>query len=171
MSNDEFTREDEHEVNKNIEEEEVDTDTTTDTTTDSPADEGDENIDWKAEALKYKAIANRKAKQVQSAKNSPAERDLEAPSGDELRLIAQGMDQEDIEKLKVLSKGLGVSLLEATKDDIFIAYKDKRDKERKAKQASLGASKGSATYQEKNTIKSGMTAEEHRAAWKETLNR
>jgi len=85
---------------------------------------------------------------------------------DELKLIARGLSDEEIEQAKVIAKGKNISLPEATKDPLFTIFqKDLKDKERKEK-AKLGASKGSGETEEKSEIKSGMTREEHQEVFK-----
>lgn len=86
---------------------------------------------------------------------------------EELKLIARGLSDEEIEQAKVIARGKGVSLAEATKDPLFLIYQgDLAEKERKEK-ARLGASKGSGeSPQGGPEFKSGMTRDEHREEWK-----
>lgn len=161
MQNDEYTPEfelDENQINmEETVEETVETE-----------DQETEQVDWKAEALKYKAIAMRKAKQV-AVKPEPKQTTLETNylTREEGILIAKGMDDEALNQLKVIAKGKGVSLLEAEKDPLFTTYFEKVQKEKRAEQAKLGASKGSAYKETKAEFKPGLTREEHMALWKE----
>lgn len=134
-----------------------------DETTDQEADE----VDWKSEALKWQAIAKRKAKQVATkpeVKQTLTE--TNTLTRDEVILIAKGHDDETLNQLKVIAKGKGIPLLEAEKDPLFVTYFEKVQKDKRADQAKLGASKGSAFKQEKPSFKPGLTREEHMALWK-----
>lgn len=167
MQNDEYTPELEQDENEIQEVEE------TVYTEESTDDQNTDSVDWKSEALKWQAIAKRKAKQV-SAK--PEQKTLETNinnnylTREEGILIAKGMDDELITQLKAIAKGKNISLLEAEKDTLFQALFDKVQKERKSEQAKLGASKGSSFKQEKPSFTPGLTREEHLALWKETQN-
>ncbi len=87
---------------------------------------------------------------------------------EELKLIAKGLSDEEIEQAKVVSRGKGISLTEALKDPLFTSYqKDLKEQEKKEK-AKLGASRGSDNGGEEPIFKSGMTREEHKAAWLRT---
>lgn len=159
MQNDEYTPEvelDENQINMEDTVETVDAE-----------DQETDEVDWKAEALKYKAIAMRKAKQAVRPEPKQPTLQTEQLTRDEVILIAKGHDDETLNQLKVIAKGKGVSLLEAEKDPLFTSYFDKVQKEKKSEQAKLGASKGSAFKQEKTTFKPGLTREEHMALWKE----
>lgn len=90
---------------------------------------------------------------------------------EELKLIARGLSDEEIDQAKVISKGKGVTLSEALKDPLFVAFQEKRVEERKKEDAKLGASKGSNQTKEETTFRPGMTAEEHKKAWKESLGK
>lgn len=87
---------------------------------------------------------------------------------EELKLIARGLSDEEIDQAKVISKGKGVSLTEALKDPLFVAFQEKRTEERKKEDAKLGASRGS-TASSTSVDTSKMTREEHMKHWKESL--
>ncbi len=88
---------------------------------------------------------------------------------DELKLIARGLSDEEIDKAKVVAKGLGISLPDAIKDPLFLSYQATlKEKERKEK-AKLGASKGSGESQDDTLIKQDMTREEHEKAFKKVM--
>ena len=86
---------------------------------------------------------------------------------DELKLIARGFTDEEIEQAKIIAKGTEKNLTEAVKNPLFLTFQaDLKDKERKEK-AKLGASKGSGETQEEVTgLQSGSTREEHMKAFK-----
>ena len=88
---------------------------------------------------------------------------------DELKLIARGLSDEEIDKAKVIAKGAGITLQEAIKDPLFLIYQaDLKEKERKEK-AKLGASKGSGESEDESPIKPEMTREEHQKAFKKIM--
>lgn len=163
MQNDETTPDVVLDENQNNEaevetnENEVDTEATEDT----------ESIDWKAEAAKWKAIAKRneqkqKAAPVQSKKQDSISRD-------EVILLAQGYDEKDLEYLSIIAKGKNVSLRDATQDDLFVAFAEKRNAEKKALKAKLGVSKSSGVSKQDSSFKKPMTAEEHKALFEKTI--
>lgn len=116
--------------------------------------------------LKRKAIAYDSPKQTQKE-------NLNNPNpllSEELKLIARGLSDEAIDKAKVIAKGTGVSLTEALKDDMFIAYQDKVREEQRKNKAKLGASRGSGeTSQEVTGFQSGATREQHLEAFKKAV--
>jgi len=161
MQNDEYTPDVELDENETTTEEVTEvTETTPDT----------EQVDWKAEALKWQAIAKRKSQQVaktetQKPINTPPE------LSDELKLIARGLTDEEIEQAKVISKGKSISLIEAIKDPLFVIYQgDLKEKQRK-EDAKLGASKGSKDTPDKTItgIESGSSREQHMEAFKKIM--
>lgn len=86
------------------------------------------------------------------------------PDVEETVLLANGMPEELLEELKAVAGVRKVSLIKAQKDPIFVAVKEKFEKEQKQKDASLGASRGSgATKPKKDFSTPGLTREEHRA--------
>jgi len=94
--------------------------------------------------------------------NSPVE------LAEELKLIAKGLSDEEIEQAKIIAKGTGTTLNEALKTPLFTSFQnDLKEKQRKEK-AKLGASRGSGQTETDKGFRSGMTREEHMALWKET---
>jgi len=103
-------------------------------------------------------------------KELEAKQTLTAPSinPDELKLIARGLSDEEIDQAKAIAKGKDIPLNEALKDPMFIAYqKDQKEAERKEK-AKLGASKGSGQDEDSSGFRPGMTEAEHKAEWEKT---
>lgn len=88
---------------------------------------------------------------------------------EELKLLAKGYSDEAVEYLKILSKGSGVSLKEAEENELFQAFQEKQETERKAKKAQLGASRGSSI--KKSVDMSKMSPEDHQKAWAEMVSR
>ena len=88
---------------------------------------------------------------------------------DELKLIARGLSDEEIEQAKVIAKGKGIVLAEAIKDPMFLVYQnDLKEKERK-ENAKLSASKGSGESRDSTLIKQEMSREEHQEAFKKVM--
>jgi hypothetical protein len=128
--------------------------------------------DWKAEALKYKAIAERKEKQIEKQKINKPNNEL---SRDEIILLAKGCSDEDLTLLKKIqagSKAMGqdVSITDAMNDPMFQAFKEKRDAAQKAEQAQLGASGASGNYIDQKFV-NGQTRDEHKKLWEEEIKK
>lgn len=85
---------------------------------------------------------------------------------EELKLIARGLSDEEIEKAKVIARGNGVSLTDAVKDEMFVLFQSNLKEKQRKENAKLGASRGSGETQEDTLIKPEMTREEHMAAFK-----
>lgn len=126
-----------------------------------------------AENYKIRAEkAERKQKEPRDANQQAENKSVinNALSRDEAILIAKGYDDEALEQLGKVAKATSVSLTEALKDPLFIAWQDKREAEKKAEQARLGASKGSAVSSGKPSfVTPGLSADEHKRLWKETM--
>lgn len=169
MQNDEITPEVELDENKINEVEETDEVESTNQETETESDSDD--VDWKAEALKYRAILNRKKKQTIQKVTQPVQKQTLQENyltREEGILIAKGMDEENLSQLKAIAKGKNISLLEAEKDPLFVSYFEKVQKEKKSEQAKLGASKGSTYKETKPAFTPGLTREEHEKLWRET---
>lgn len=99
--------------------------------------------------------------------NSPIKNDPQL--SDELKLIARGLSDEEIDQAKVVAKGKGIALTEAIKDPLFLSYQETvKEKERKEK-ARLGASKGSGESPDSTLIKQEMSRDEHMEAFKKVM--
>lgn len=79
-----------------------------------------------------------------------------------------GYDEETVENLKVISKGKGVSLLQAQEDPLFKLMLAQKEQERKQTQAKLGTSRGSSST--KAVKIESMSREEHMAYVKSLTN-
>jgi len=137
-----------------------------------------------AVALKEKLEAAEKAKSQLTARAKKAEEELKTLKAkpqetnndpqfqDELKLVARGLSDEEIEQAKVIARGKGIALTEAVKDPLFLTYQaDLKEKERKEK-AKLGASKGSGEGQEDEPeVKPGMTRDEHQEKFKKIVGK
>ena len=118
-------------------------------------------------------IKRRKERETQSHQSAQTQtintNQAQPITRDEAVLFAQGYSEEDVDYLNVVAKGTGLSMKEAKEHPIFAAYIEKLDKEKKAKRASLGTSKGSTIQKEVSLA--GKTAEEHKAIWKERMGK
>jgi hypothetical protein len=83
---------------------------------------------------------------------------------EETVLQAQGMPDELIESLRKVAQVEGIgSLIKAQTNPIFVAVKEKFERELKQKQASMPASRNSgATRPQKSLTTPGLSREEHR---------
>lgn len=120
-----------------------------------------------AEAHKWRRIAQKNQKpQATEAPQITTSPQL----SDELKLIARGLSDEEIDKAKVIAKGTGVSLTEAIKDPLFELFQAKVKEDKKKADAKLGASRGSGeTEKEITGIEFGSTRDEHIEAFKKVM--
>lgn len=87
-------------------------------------------------------------------------------------LQSQGLDDEAISYLKKIAQVNGSTLIEAKKDELYKAFEEKREREEKAKKATLGASRGSGAVRKEKSINSpGLTDEEHKELWRKQMGR
>lgn len=136
-----------------------------------------ETTDWEAEAKKQQAINARLAKKLNNPKpvpvleqNKSTNKDIVLDTVDEKILRStKGYDDEAIDKLKVVAKGLGVDLFKAEQDELFQDYIVKKQVEERKEKAKLGSSKGSQISQQRSI--SDLTDEEHRQLVKETMSK
>lgn len=86
------------------------------------------------------------------------------PSVEETVLLAQGMSEDLIAELKLRAPKYGGSLIKAQADPLFVAVKEKLEKDTKDKEASLPASRGSGSPKPKKDFNTpGISREEHKA--------
>jgi len=150
-------------------------DTEVEEATDSNEDSEEETVDLAGELEK----ANEAKTQILArAKKAEAElKDLRAKSSinsdpqlsEELKLIARGLSDEEIEQAKVIAKGRDISLQEAVKDTLFLTFQSDLIAKKKKEDAKLGASKGSGESQDEAGIKSDMTREDHQKVFKKIM--
>lgn len=163
--------EQENEFNPEIEQEEqIDTVEEVEVTEDTEDDSTEvELAKAQAEAAKWRRIAqkNNKPENKTPANDSKPQNINNTPVdiSEELRLIAKGLSDEEITKLKVIAKGNDSTLSEALKDDMFIAFQSNIKEQERKEKAKLGASKGSGGGETKNGFRPGLTREEHMALW------
>ena len=122
------------------------------------------NLDILARTRKAEAEL-KKLKEAQA--NPPVNSDPQL--SDELKLIARGLSDEEIEQAKVIAKGKGVVLAEAIKDPLFLSYQATLKEERRKEKAKLGASKGSGESQDESLIKQDMPRDEHQKVFNKVM--
>ena len=125
----------------------------------------------KAEQFARTAVARAKKaeEELKALKAKPHINNQDPQLSDELKLIARGLSDEEIDKAKVIAKGADMTLQEAIKDPLFLSYQTTlKEKERKEK-AKLGASKGSGESQDESLIKPEMSRDEHEKAFKKVM--
>lgn len=117
-----------------------------------------------------KAEAELKTLKVPTAKPTPAPTTNNLTSEDiEAKILkAQNVSDEEITYLRKLAAFNGVSLLDAQNDDMFVAFKSKREQELKSERAKLGVSSRSGQHKQEKTFNSvGLSDAEHKAKWRE----
>jgi len=118
----------------------------------------------KAEAQVRDLESQLKTSAHQPINKQPTDESIQA-----MILKSQGMSDELLGELKVIAKARGKSVLDTVNDPIFVAIKNQKEQEEKTKRASLPASKGAGQAIVKKGFQSeNLTAEEHKAMWKET---
>jgi len=155
----------------------VDIDTEVEEDTNISEDGEEETVDLAGELEKANEA---KAQILARAKKAEAElkelRRASTPSinsdpqlSEELKLIARGLSDEEIEQAKVVAKGRDISLQEAVKDPLFLTFQSDLIAKKKKEDAKLGASKGSGESQDEAGIKSDMTREDHQKVFKKIM--
>lgn len=89
---------------------------------------------------------------------------------EETVLLANGMSEELLGELKAVAAVRKTSLIKAQADPIFVAIKDRLEKEQKSQNASMGASRSSGSVKAQKTFSTpGLTREEHMELVKKAL--
>ena len=89
---------------------------------------------------------------------------------EETVLLANGMSDELLGELKAVASVRKTSLIKAQADPIFVAIKDRLEKEQKSQNASMGASRSSGNVKAQKTFNTpGLTREEHMELVKNAL--
>lgn len=112
-----------------------------------------------AEAAKYRRLLEKANKTtVKTETKSPSPANVE-----ETVLRVNGMADELIEELKAVAAVRKTSLIKAQSDPIFVALKEKFEKDQKQKEAGLPASKNAgAAKAQKSFLTPGLSRDEHR---------
>lgn len=146
---------------------------TEETTEEVVVDEKDKELEEaKAEAAKYRRLFEKS----QQKPKPEVKTTVEAPQNasvnvEETVLLANGMDENLLEQLKKVATIQGVSLIKAQADPIFVAIKDKFEKDLKEKSASLNVSRGSGAVKPKKDFKTpGLTEAERKEMFEARFN-
>lgn len=112
-----------------------------------------------AQAAKYRRLYEK----TQKAKPEQTKPQATPLNIEETVLLANGMEETLLETLKKVAAVNGTSLIKAQNDPIFVAVKEKFERETKQESASLGASKGAGSVKAQKTFTTpGLSAEEHK---------
>lgn len=115
-----------------------------------------------------KAEAELKATKAQTAPPTQNTNNLTSLDIEAKILKAQRISDEDINYLKKIAAFNNTSLIDAVEDDMYSAYKLKKEAEEKSEKAKLGVSSRSGTVKQKQTVSSpGLSDSEHKALWRE----
>jgi len=111
-------------------------------------------------------------RELETFRGKPQVNNNDPQLSDELRLIASGLSDEEIEQANIIARGRGIRPTQAIKDPLFLTYQaDLKEKKRK-EDAKLGASKGSGETKEEVTgLQSGATREEHEKAFRKLVGK
>lgn len=158
MSKNDYNPEEEQE--QQIEEEEV-AESTEETTDDSSSLEAlqaaqealrAEKEAAEAEAAKYRRLLNKAQRKAEPKKETSSETSNESRDDSgaisreqvEEMLLAKEYDEEELEEIKDIARGKGLTYAEAIATPIFKTWKEARDQEKRRQDAALGSSKGGA---------------------------
>lgn len=119
----------------------------------------EEEIDWKARAMKAEALIVKNKKAPVAEKPTQA---AQITDPIEAALRVNGMSKELIAQLKKIATLNGQDLIDAQSDPLFVAYKENLEKEQKREKASLPASRGAGTVKPKVSFNTpNLTREQH----------
>lgn len=83
-------------------------------------------------------------------------------------LRAQKMPEEEIKYLKKVAALNETGIIEAQSDEVYLAWKQKKEDDDKAEKARLGASQGSGSKKKEKEINTpGLSDADHKEKWKE----
>lgn len=122
------------------------------------------------DGVKLSPVEYRHFKKWEAASRSPApkvETSQASPLNvEETVLLANGMPEELLGELKALASVRKTSLIKAQADPIFVAIKDKFEKDQKHVASSMPASRGAGSVKPKvDSTTPGLTTEQHKALW------
>lgn len=114
----------------------------------------------------------KKAEEALKAKGEQPKDSSQVPnpsiSREEVILIAKGYNEQELEVAQGIAKGFGIPLTEAVNHEMFVTYKEKKDKETKSEKAKLGASNSSGSRRD-DKVKPDMSVEDHKELWKKAV--
>lgn len=123
------------------------------------------------------ARAHKAETELKALKNAPKAENitnngLSADDVDVKILQSQGVDEDSINYLKKLAKVNGTSILAAQTDELYGAYKSKKESDEKNAKATLGASRGSGQAKKVKEISTpGISTSDHRELWNKANGR
>lgn len=121
------------------------------------------------ERAKKAEEALRAAKAASSPATVPAPASSQ-PNVEEVVLLAQGLPEELLGELKAVASVRKVSLIKAQNDPIFVAVKEKFEKDKKQKESAMPASRGSGSVKPTKTVSTpGLTRDEHKALFQKAI--
>ena len=116
-----------------------------------------------AEANKYRRLYE-KASKPKTVTTEASKEQATPLNVEEAVLLAQGFDEDLLPELKAVAQVRKVNLIKAQNDPIFVAVKEKFEKDKKREEASMPASRGSGSVKAKKDFTTpGLTREEHMA--------
>lgn len=113
--------------------------------------------------IKEKAAAKPATNSGQPAKN-PAPKSQGSLTEDEIVFLTAGHSKQELETVRMIMKGKGVSFEEALVDPVYEAVSASKAAKEKSEKAALGASSPNRNKQQSG-FKANMTEAEHKAAW------
>jgi hypothetical protein len=87
---------------------------------------------------------------------------------DLMEFFAQGGTRDQVEALKTVMKGKGLTFAEARKDELFIALQEKIALDKRREAAKISGGNTSSSNQ--SGFKPGMTRDEHKAQYQKTVS-
>ncbi len=127
-----------------------------------------DELSFEAQLAKAQAEANKWRRIAQKSQKTETKPRITNPDiSDELKLIARGLSDEEIDQAKVIAKGKGIGLNDAIKDPLFTIFQNNLKEEQRKESAKLGGARGSGESTAGPLVTSEMTREEHQKAFKE----
>lgn len=118
----------------------------------------------KAEAAKYRRLFEKGQTSKPLVAKPKAPQTASPLNVEETVLLANGMSEDLMVELKAVAQVRKISLIKAQTDPIFVAVKDKFEKDKKRDEASLPASRSSGSVKARKSFNTpGLTKEEHMA--------
>lgn len=131
----------------------------------------------RAKSAEDKVLAEKEAREkaeseLKSEREKNAQKKPDVDS-DELRLLAKGLSDEEVDEAKAIAKGRDISLAEAIKTKSFQLFQDNLKDEARKEKAKLNASKGSGEggADDEDVVKPDMTREDHQKLFKKALGK
>lgn len=130
--------------------------------------------DWESEAKKWRAIAERKAKKLETpAAPKPTKAESNGSlTEDDILVITTIQDKELINTAREIARLKGITLAEAADTTMFKLAKAEREEQVRQEKVSMEASRGSANRGKKKDFKtSGLSPAEHKELWRSRMGR